>query len=398
MKIFILTLVLLFTRPGSASTFVGNGGNAGDIELQMTLGQVKESLYYTDRDKDVEGRNLCVCTQRFEGRPLCDILKQLNQEQVRFCSRYLELKAGDLSRLLSVKDQLSFSWTHEQIEVQDGSQRRGADAVTNPKNMSMTLNQKRFLEMDEDERVFLISHELFHLTSYQGNTLSDDGDIGPFNGVDGGRKFINTMAATVVMQAHEYSVFSSYREAEQRSKGYKKTWVNVAYAGITTPNDTSTAFDVEKTSGGQLGVRYQWTHELGVLAQFSNLNGNKTILSTSEAKETRRILSLGGAYRWFPFSNPLKFSGQSHFVFTGTVDFLDARYELQDPTIGTTANTTSTGHTLACNYFIPFNSGLWAYAGIGYSSLHYSFNLDNQVNLEYKNNGTTFALGASYGF
>jgi hypothetical protein len=381
-----------------ASTFVGNGGNAGDIELQMTLGQVQQSLGFIDRDKDVEGQNLCVCSQSFEGRPVCDVLKQLNSEQVRFCSKFMRLKAADLGRLVAQKDQLSFSWTHQQIEVQEEGALRGADAVTNAKNMSMTLNQKRFLEMDENERVFLISHEMFHLTTYQGATLSDEGDIGPFKGADGGRQFINAMAATVVLQANEYGVFKAYERAEKRSKSYKKNWVTVGYGSVTTANDTSTPYDIEKVTGGQFAYRYQWTPEIGLLAQFSSLKGSKGILSTIEAAENRNILGVGASYRWFPFSNPLTGLGQSHFVFGGTMDLLDAKYEIHDPSSGTTAKTSATGYTLSCNYFIPFDSGLWAYAGVGYSSLQYSYNLANLTNLDYKNNGTTFALGVSYGF
>lgn len=399
MKVFIgILTVLSMQQQGRASTFVGNGGNAGDIELQMTLGQVQESLGFIDRDKDVQGRELCVCAESFEGRPVCDMLKQLNEEQVRFCALFVAEKSSELERILTTKDRVSFSWTHKAIEVQEDGNLRGVDAVTNPVNMSMTLNQNRFLEMDEDERVFLLSHELFHLTAYQGKTLTDEGTVGPFKGADGGRKFINAMAATVVMAANDYGVFSKYRATEKRSKSYKKTWLNLSMVGLTTQNDSTTVYDIEHTSGSQVGVRYQWTHEWGVLAQFSNLRGTKNILSTTEARESKNILSVGGAYRWFPFNYPLTFSGQSHFIFSGTLDLLDAKYEIQDPSIGTTAKTSSKGYTLSCNYFIPFNSGLWAYAGLGYSNMPYSFNLDNQVSLDYKYGGTTFALGASYGF
>lgn len=398
MRIFILTLTVLLTQQAWSSTFVGNGGNAGDIELQMTLGQVQESLSFINRDKDVQARKLCVCTEAYEGRPICDMLKKLNEEQVRFCASYIESKAAELEHLVATKERVSFSWTHQEIEVQEAGSLRGADAVTNPKNMSMTLNQKRFLEMDENERVFLISHELFHLTSNQGETLSDEGPIGPFKGADGGRKFINAMAATVVMAANDYQVFDSYRSIERRSKGYKKNWLTLSIAGVSRENDTNTVFDIESTSGAQLGFRYQWTHELGVLAQLSRLSGTKSILNATEATETKSILSVGAAYRWFPFSNPLTFSGQSHFVLSGTVDVMKAKYEIKDQNIGTTADASSMGYTLSCNYFIPFKSGMWAYAGVGYSYMPYSFNIDNQVTLEYKPAGTTFALGASYGF
>ncbi|HEY8270738.1 MAG TPA: putative metallopeptidase [Pseudobdellovibrionaceae bacterium] len=398
MRNFIFLFTVLFFQQSTASTFVGNGGNAGDIELQMTLGQIQKSLDYLDRDKDAEAQNLCVCSKSFEGRPLCDVLNHLNSEQVSFCSKFIIQKAPEIARILTQKRELSFSWTHQEIEVQEEGKLRGVDAVTNAKNRSITLNQKRFLEMDENEKIFLVGHELFHLTAFEGKTLEDEGEIGPFKGVDGGRHFINALAATVVLQANEYGVFRAYEEAERRSKSYKKNWITLGMGSVSTANNPNTAFDIEKASGGQVGYRYQWTQEIGLLAHFSALKGTKKILSTIEAAENRNIFGLGASYRWFPFSNPLTASGQSHFIFGGTIDLLDGTYKFHDLNPGTTSKTSSVGYALTCNYFIPFNSGVWAYGGMGYSNLHYSFNLDNQMDLNYENNGTTFALGVSYGF
>lgn len=398
MRLLICILGLVFTQAAVASTFVGNGGNAGDLELQITLGQARKSLEYIDTDKDDPELKLCTCSAQFEGRPVCDVLKQLNKEQVNFCSRFVAMKSADLARVLKQKDQLSFTWTHDQIEVQETGRLRGADAVTDPNKMAMTLNQKRFLEMTESERLFLMSHELFHLTNHQGKTLSDEGDIGPFKGADGGRQFINAMAATIVMQASDYGVFRDYAAAQKRSKSYKQTYVSVAYASMSTPNDDTTAFDINRTSGGDLNVRYQLTNEFGVLGHLSVLTGEKTILSTIKAKESRNILGGGVSYRWFPFSNPLTATGQSHFVFSGMLDVLSGTYKYDEEGVGGSASTTTTGLTVGCNYFIPFDAGVWGYAGVSASSLKYSYNLDNQVDLKYKDNGTTFALGVTYGF
>ncbi|MBS1971156.1 MAG: hypothetical protein JSU04_12655 [Bdellovibrionales bacterium] len=398
MRLLIFIFGLISAQHVMASTFVGNGGNAGDIEMQITMGQAQKSLAFIDGNKDNYTADLCTCSSQFEGRPVCDILKKLNQEQTRFCARFVSMKAGDLYRLLSEKGNLSVSWTHDQIEVQEEGRLRGADAVTDPKKMTMTLNQKRFLDLDENERLFLFSHELFHLTTYQGKTLSDEGEIGPFKGPDGGRQFINAMAATVVMQANDYGVLREYAAAQKRSKSYKKTYVSVGYAAMTTPNDTTTAFDVNKTTGAQFGVRYQLTPEFGVLGQMSLLRGEKVVMSTINAKEERNVLGLGASYRFFPFANPLTSWGQSHLVLSATVDLLSGTYKYDEQGVGGSAKTSSTGFTVGCNYFIPFDSGLWAYAGASYSTLNYTYNLDNQVDLKYKDNGTTFALGVTYGF
>lgn len=399
MRIFILTLAAtVISQYTQASTFVGNGGNAGDIELQMTLEQATKTFNFILRDRDNEEQNLCTCTTSFEGRPLCDTLNRLNKEQVKFCSRYLLLKAADLARVTSEKGKVSYTWTHQQIEVKEQGRLRGADAVTNPKEMSMTLNQTRFLQMDSNERLFLVGHELFHLTSHQGQTLSDEGEIGPFQGPNGGRQFINAMAATLVMQANQYGVFSSYSTAEKRSKAYKQNWLSVGYSKLETANDKSTAYDIPQTTGGHGEYRYQLNSEWGVFGSFSRLSGSKGLLTTGKIEEERNTFGVGLAYRWFPWENPMTFRGQSHFVLGSSLDLMKSRYELNDPAVGTKAETSSMGYTLSCKYFIPFSSGWWAYGGVNYSGLNHRFNLDNQVELEYKNNGTGFALGVSYGF
>jgi len=398
MKILICILVLgLTSQIALASSFVGNGGNVGDMELQMTLGKLQKNFESIEGDKDAE-KNVCTCSPDFQGRPVCDVLSKLNSDQVKFCAKYVLEKSGELAKILRQKDQISFSWTHEQIEVRDGGHLRSADAVTDAKSMKMTLNQKRFLEMNEQERVFLVGHELFHLTSYQGTTLTDEGEIGPFKGADGGRLFINAMAAALVIETSEYGIFSSYAAAERLSKSYKKTYLSLGYAALSTPNDNTTSFDINRTAGGQFGVRYQLTPSFGVVGQLSVLNGEKTIMETIKATEHKNILSGGVSYRWFPFSNPLTVMGQSHFVFSGMLDFLSGNYKYDEQGIGGSAETTSTGFTLACNYFIPFDGGFWGYASAGYSNMQYSYNLDNQLDLKYKDNGTTFALGVAYGF
>lgn len=398
MRELLFFLIMCLLQNAVASTFVGNGGNAGDIELQITLGQIQKGFEFINRDKDAGPEKLCICSQGFSGRPICDVLKQLTEDQVLYCSKVIRMKAEDLARVVGKKDQLKLQWTNKEIEVEELGALRGADAVTNQQEQSITIKQDRFLQMNESEKVFLLAHELFHLTSLQGALLKDEGAIGPFKSKDGGRQLLNAMAATLVVLSDEYGVFRSNESTLKRSKSYVQNWLTLGLVGVSTPNDPTTALDIERASGFQLGYRYQVNSDFGVVLDFQNLNGEKKILSTAMAKENRRIFSLGGAYRWFPFSNPLSFSGQSHFVMAATLDLHSGSYEVSDPSIGTSASSSSTGYTFACKYFIPFQSGFWGHAGIAYSGLNYRYNLDNQMNLDYKNNGTSLALGVSYGF
>ena len=395
MKILIPALIMNFSSLAVASTFVGNGGNVGDIELQVTVGEVQQTFSNVAHEKSDKDLQLCVCTPTFEGRPMCELLKKLNQEQVQYCARYVREKASDLALMLAEKNKVNYVWTHERIEVKEGDHLRGSDAVSDPKTMTITLNQDRYLSMSDIDREFLMTHELFHLTSNDGKLLTDEGDVGPFKGADGGRQFINAMASSVVMQTGRYDLFDSYRSVEHRSKSYKKIWVSGSYTIQGSPSDDSNAYSITQSTGPKIGLRYQFNDNWGIFSDYSLMTGDKSLLTSIKGTETRAVFTGGLAYRWFPFENPLTFAGQSHFIFTAGVDIMSGKYHLSDNYVSLDDSTSATGASVGCKYFIPFSGGLWGQAGIGYSTLRYRY---DQLNLEYKNNGASLDLGVSYGF
>ncbi|MBC7371007.1 MAG: porin family protein [Bdellovibrionaceae bacterium] len=395
MKKIIYGLALILGASAGASTFVGNGGNAGDVELQVTINQLQKAFVETAKPSADAATKLCVCHEDFQGKPLCEMLKKLDEEQVRFCDAYIKEKSPELAELLARKDRVHFSWTNDSIEVQENGKLRDADAVTSLENKSMTLNQARFLSMSDMDRVFLMGHEVFHLTSSNGKTLSDTGPVGPFKGADGGRQFINAMAAAIVMQIHKYDLFDEYRGAIRRSKSYKTKWVSLDILSITTDKSEPNAYYINQHSGGRLGLRYQLTNEWGVVGEFANLKGNKDILTSIKGEENKDVFSFGVAYRLVPFHNPLNFAGQSHFVFRGKVDLIQAKYKLYDPYVEMNDTASTTGYSADVNYFIPFLKGFWAQAGLGYSIQKYKF---EKINVEYKTNGLSLNTGVSYGF
>jgi hypothetical protein len=405
----ILALGILLTGAGAAaSTFVGNGGNVGDVELQVTINQVQATFAKLaekpvvkvkteddDEDAPAPPPELCVCPAEFQGRPWCELLKKLNPEQVRFCAAYIREKAPELATLLAQKERVKFLWTHEGIDVREGAILRGADAVTDPATLTMTLNQPRYLEMNDVDRVFLMSHEVFHLTRYEDRPLTDEGDVGPFKGSDGGRQLINAMAASVVMQASAYDLFDKYRGAIHRSRGYKKFWLSGGLLLSSTAKDSTSAYYLDQHTGGRIGFRYQLTDGLGILAEYSASQGEKTLVSSVKGKENKNIFSAGLAYRWFLFQNPLTFAGQSHFILNAKADFLNGTYKLSDPWVGLEDHASGRGYSVEVQYFIPFAVGLWGFGGIGYSAQSYKY---DQLGLEYKNAAVTFNTGVSYGF
>ena len=97
MKTLILTLVLLIVICGAspitlASTFVGNGGNVGDIELQVTLNQISKTLSAIIEDEEL-GDELCGCVDAYKNDELCTHIESLTKAQVKYCSIKLKEKS-----------------------------------------------------------------------------------------------------------------------------------------------------------------------------------------------------------------------------------------------------------------------------------------------------------------
>lgn len=63
MKVLLLA-ILLSPLLSEASTFIGNGGNAGDIEKEVTRRQILGSLKGI-KSKEFDQENLCLCSKPF---------------------------------------------------------------------------------------------------------------------------------------------------------------------------------------------------------------------------------------------------------------------------------------------------------------------------------------------
>lgn len=390
----IFALSSIIVPAAMSSTFVGNGGNVGDVELQMTLQQLNQTFSAISENQSGIQEHLCVCTPTYEGRPQCDVLKRLNEAQVRFCSRYISMKSAELAELLRNKDRVRFTWTHQPIEVQEQGRLRAVDAVTNIKDMSMTLNQSSFVSMAPEERAFLFAHELFHFTTYEGAPLTDEGPIGPFQAADGKRQLVNAMAASLVMMTNHLGAFRLSEATLQRSQASQKQWLYLGYQSLAPRYNEENAFAVDRLEGAEFGGRYQFTPNFGAVLEFRNLNGTRNRMTQIEGKENRQIFSAGLAYRWFPQENPLTFWGQSHAVFAVTADRINVNYDLRSARTGLNEKAETTGFTVSAKYFVPLKHGFWGYANIAHSQQ--SFTLP-QLEARYSD-GLVTGLGVAYGF
>lgn len=386
--------LVLLPLCANASTFVGNGGGAGDVELAVTKKQIEEGMTAVKKHPDAL---FCKCNSVYEDRSVCEPLRALNEEQRKYCSSALSNQAGELLRLVTNPNAVSIRWTDEPIRVADRGDVRAVDAVTDPGKREVTINLKRFLEMKQFERVFLLTHELLHLTELDGKRLNDEGAVGPFDGDEGGRRLLNAMgsAAAVLPGTYPYDV-KKYRARLLRSQSWKPFWIDMNGGQARFATKPAGTFATDDFGRFQMTARYalgNWVFAIG----YRSENSDKRVLDTVDVEEKKDIFSFGLGYRFFFFGDPETFWGQSHLLVQGLVDSVNAKLKLSDTTGGPEFNDEVKvwGGNLSANYYLPVFWGFWGYVGSAYEVHPYKY---KNVNLEYKKNLLSTYLGVAYAF
>lgn len=385
--IFLCSLLSLQTK---ASTFVGNGGNAGDLELEIAKREVQQSMSFIDFYRGKPEQKLCKCYPQLEGHAICDTLKKLTEPQVQYCAKFLSENTQTFTEALK---KARITWGHSSIEVLENERPRAVDAVTNPEDSTITVYQNRFLEMTDYERLFLLTHELGHLLKIDSRHLKDTDEIGPFTGPDGGRAFLNAVAAGTVMEALDSRVLKANETALYRSQGHKQFWLEAGFANTTSRQAN---LEVSKKHGGSVGFRYQLDDNYGAGVMLRNAKGEEDFTGQIRSQETIRAGAVLMSYRFFPFKDPFTFSGQSHFVISAGVEFLTGEYQLADNFLETKAKSNSTALAGHLSYYLPLNKGFWLFARVGYLGHKYRYEIPYKT-LE-MNPQTLINGGVSYGF
>lgn len=391
MRIFIFLFLSLHVTFASASTFVGNGGNAGDVELEVAKKEIHKTLQYIDEHKTNPALRLCECYEDYEDHPVCNTLEKLTKPQVEYCAKFLKDNASALAKILR---RAQMTWSRDSIEVQEKQHLRASDAVAIAKDNLIIVNNERFLAMRDFERMFLLTHELGHLLKSNGENIEDTKPVGPFTSPNGGREMLNAVAATVVMEGLGLRILKSYEPALKRSRAYKARWIEFEADGVRGEDSTLV---VSSKSGGTLGLRYQFENLLGLALTYRTARGQASFIDGGvRVDESNTAWGALVTYRLSPFQDPLSFLGQSHFVFGLGAESLSAKYTLSDEFLETSATASSTGLVGQVIYNMPLQSGFWIYLKLGYLGHQYKFNIPNRE-LEIKPQTLT-GLGVSYGF
>lgn len=396
-----ILLVLLVGAFASASTFVGNGGNAGDLELQVTFSQIRKSLNEIAQ-KNFNSAELCRCNESMEGHKICKALKVLNSAQKDFCAATLVTQANPILDLIGRAQlvgqdpvsQVQILWTTEAMQVNEKAGMRDAQAVAVPQEKKILLDKKQFLDLNDYERIYLLTHELGHLVPIEKQYLRDDQKVGPFAQNDGGRQLLNSLGAAVAMKSLTNGGIDDYKGSLRRSKNYKQNWLSLSITADTAHNDEST-FAIKNYTGFQTSYRYQLSDQWGISASYRAKYGDATILQSVKVNSNLSLMNAQIHYRLFPFSDPLSFWGQSHFVLGAGYESGHVNYTLDDGFTSAEDTANFSSPIISAEYFIPLYVGLWLKAGADFTSHQYEF---SQIGFKSGKNQLNFNFGVSYAF
>jgi hypothetical protein len=176
----IKLLLILFTMTSVSahgSTFVGNGGNAGDLDLATTIAQIHDTFESIDESSI----GLCTCSEGLAEDDVCGVLRSLDEKQRQYCENMMHSQAKKIMELAKSKSKVVFTWSDTPLHVKTGeSSSREVDAIARDDKVEIVVNRQRYLKLPRSFRIALLTHELFHLITIEDRHLSDDEPIGPF--------------------------------------------------------------------------------------------------------------------------------------------------------------------------------------------------------------------------
>lgn len=398
MRLLILSLLFILNSANTyASTFVGNGGNTGDVELQVTINQVKKSLQ-TIKNGNYKPGDLCVCLENMQKHPVCESLKSLNENQINFCEKTLQSNAQEMLKLLIGNQTIQFQWTSLPMQVEEKFGLREAEGVARPSERTIFLNKSQFMKLKDFERIFLLTHELGHMIQFENQAnkyLRDDEIIGPFTQADGGRQLLNSMGAAVTMETIFNGGINEYEGSLRRSKSYKNHWVNFSIGSDKDHNDKST-FNIPGYSQTQISYRYQSDHVLGVGLQTSSIRGSEKFMTTVDAEHSLRFTSASIYYRYFPNDNPLSYWGQSHLLLGAGFGFGNGTLLLKEGILTDVSDEVSfSSPILSAQYYFPLSSEFWITLGTQATFFNYDYAV---IGFKSESLQLNTNLGVSYAF
>lgn len=392
--IFMVAFVMVCAQFSLAdSTFVGNGGNAGDLELRVSKLTLESTLERISEDGS-KVLSLCRCSENYNQYPACKSLEKLTNEQVHFCGKFIYERAAELSQML--KNKVTIQWTDQSMQVKENNANLPVDAMANFENKTILINKENYLSLESYQRNFLLGHEIFHLSQWENSKIKDEQPIGVFDTNTGGRVLLNAAAAALVMYSIENNIADKHESDLYRSRRDKQRWLSLEYSAFKAKEDLNTLYIPESYTGLNLGFQHLITNEIGVGLNYSSYKSKDTFLDTIEVTDQIDIYSIGAFYRFFPFHDLFSFEGQSFGTIGLRGDFLQGQFELKEPPLAIQEKVKTNYLTLVARYYIPLQNGFWLQAGADLNQPNYKYS--QNIDAQFSQLRVATNVGVSYGF
>lgn len=393
---WILALLILSALAARPSTFIGNGGQAGDVELAVSLKQLRSAIERIQAILQGDpAKRLCVCPEDYADHNLCEIIEKLNEEQKRYCDKFIVMQLGKLDKAYHATQ---FEWVETSMLNKNTVGVRVVDAVAQKDKKMIYIDQTRFIDLTPSKRLFLLTHELFHMDKFENSILNDENKIGPFTSEYGVRDLLNAAAAGIVLTSIEESVFQNYTKILNQSRSTKKHWFGFVSAANQVKDDKKSNFDTRMDRGYRFSYLFQpeSLYNFGLTLQLQTQSGDKNIFESVRLKEKRSSWAIGVSYRRFLFNDwdPINHFWNLFLQLELLHERLDGNFDLSDNYTSQQATASSTSPALRISLYIPIKLNFWINVGAEMSQ-HKLYYQEFDYNLV--QNTPSYFLGVSYG-
>ncbi len=388
-KFALIAMMLTQSLHAQESTFVGNGGNAGDLDLSITLAQIEDSFENISSDYE----SLCKCADDVANNELCEVLRKLSPDQAKVCAEIMLESKSAMRALASKSSKIKFVWSDKPFKAQakDGS-KRPVDAVTQNAKNRITINRPRFLAMPQSYRIALITHELFHLARVRGNLLTDEQDFVPFKN---GGHLLDTLGAATAVAADDYGVIADFDSLRHVSRAYKRFLVQFARTSTRHHAEFYDRLFKSKNGGGYaLNIQYKVGGLLTRAGTDATITTSTSIPGLT-SHEALYLYSVGLGYQWFPITARLSRWSETHISTFAEAVIGSAGYRISDEAMSLRDSSPVHGAQLTAQLTVPFAHDFWG--TLGYQLKHVSYEY-KKLGIKVEELQKNILIGGAYGF
>ena len=366
------------------------------MELAVSIKQVRSAVENIAAILETEpNKHLCVCPENYASHNLCEVIEKLNDEQKRFCDKFV---VKQLAKIEKASRETQFEWVESSMLNSDKVGVRVVDAVAQKDKKKIYIDQTRFIALTPSKRMFLLTHELFHMDKFETITLDDENKIGPFVEEYGVRDLLNAAAAGIVLTSIDENVFQNFSGYLKQSRSTKKHWFGFMSAPSQVKDEKNTNFETRMNSGYRVAYQYQpdTLYNFGFTLQLDSQGGEKTIFGSANIKESHSTSAIGITYRHFLFNtlDPLNQFWNTFVQFEVLYERLDSKFSLKDAYTAEESSSTSISPAARIILYLPLNYNFWLNTGIEFSQhkLYYS-----EFDYTLASKTPSFFLGVTYG-